>query len=119
MKLWIARVLISAVVIVFLGWLLPGVAVASSWKAVVAAVVLSLINSFIKPVLVLLTLPVTIVTLGLFLFVVNALMVLMAANWIDGFRVDGFWWALLFSFLLSVINSWLQGWLLSGQQQDV
>jgi len=84
----------------------------------VAAVVLSLINSFIKPILVLLTLPVTIVTLGLFLFVVNALMVLLAANWIDGFRVDGFWWALLFSFLLSIINSWLQGWLLSSHQQE-
>jgi putative membrane protein len=118
MKLWIARVLISAVVIVFLAWLLPGVAVASSWKAVVAAVVLSLINSFIKPILVLLTLPVTIVTLGLFLFVVNALMVLLAANWIEGFRVDGFWWALLFSFLLSIINSWLQGWLLSSHKQE-
>lgn len=116
MKLIVARILISAVVILFLGWLLPGVEVASSWKAVMAALVLSLINAFIRPVLIFLTLPATIVTLGLFLFVINALMVLLAARWVDGFKVDGFWWALLFSFLLSILNSWLQGWLLAGHE---
>lgn len=116
MKLIIARILISAVVILFLGWLLPGVEVASSWKAVIAALVLSLINAFIRPVLIFLTLPATIVTLGLFLFVINALMVLLAARWVDGFKVDGFWWALLFSFLLSILNSWLQDWLLAGHE---
>jgi putative membrane protein len=118
MKLWIARVLISAVVIVFLGWLLPGVEVASSWKALLAAALLSVINAFIRPVLVLLTLPVTVLTLGLFLFVINACMVLLAARWLEGFRVDGFWWALLFSFMLSVLNSWLQGWLLAGHTPE-
>lgn len=116
MKLIVARILISAVVILFLGWLLPGVEVASSWKAVMAALVLSLINAFIRPVLIFLTLPATIVTLGLFLFVINALMVLLAARWVDGFKVDGFWWALLFSFLLSILNSWLQDWLLAGHE---
>jgi putative membrane protein len=116
MKIIVARILISAVVILFLGWLLPGVEVASSWKAVMAALVLSLINAFIRPVLIFLTLPATIVTLGLFLFVINALMVLLAARWVDGFKVDGFWWALLFSFLLSILNSWLQDWLLAGHQ---
>jgi putative membrane protein len=116
MKLIIARILISAVVILFLGWLLPGVEVASSWKAVIAALVLSLINAFIRPVLIFLTLPATIVSLGLFLFVINALMVLLAARWVDGFKVDGFWWALLFSFLLSILNSWLQEWLLAGHE---
>lgn len=118
MKLIIARILISAVVILFLGWLLPGVEVASSWKAVMAALVLSLINAFIRPVLIFLTLPATIVTLGLFLFVINALMVLLAARWVDGFKVDGFWWALLFSFLLSILNSWLQDWLLAGHEDQ-
>jgi putative membrane protein len=116
MKIIVARILISAVVILFLGWLLPGVEVASSWKAVMAALVLSLINAFIRPVLIFLALPATIVTLGLFLFVINALMVLLAARWVDGFKVDGFWWALLFSFLLSILNSWLQDWLLAGHQ---
>jgi putative membrane protein len=48
--------------------------------------------------------------------VINALMVLLAARWVDGFKVDGFWWALLFSFLLSILNSWLQDWLLAGHQ---
>jgi len=116
MKLIVARILISAVVILFLGWLLPGVEVASSWKAVMAALVLALINAFIRPVLIFLTLPATIVTLGLFLFVINALMVLLAAKWVNGFKVDGFWWALLFSFLLSILNSWLQDWLLAGHE---
>jgi putative membrane protein len=118
MKLIIARILISAVVIVFLGWLLPGVVVASSWKAIVAAFVLAFINAIIRPILILLTLPVTVVTLGLFLFVINASMVLLASNWVDGFSVDGFWWALLFSFLLAIINSWLQDWLLAGQEES-
>lgn len=117
MKLIVARILISAVVILFLGWLLPGVEVASSWKAVVAALVLALINAIIRPFLILFTLPVTVVTLGLFLFVINALMVLLASKWVDGFKVDGFWWALLFSFMLSFLNSWLQGWLLAGHKE--
>lgn len=116
MKLLVARILISAVVILFLGWLLPGVEVDSSWKAVLAALVLSLINAFIRPFLVLLTLPVTIVTLGLFLFVINALTVLLAAKWVPGFSVNGFWWALLFSFLLGILNSWIQGWALAGHE---
>jgi len=81
-----------------------------------AALVLALINAFIRPVLIFLTLPATIVTLGLFLFVINALMVLLAAKWVNGFKVDGFWWALLFSFLLSILNSWLQDWLLAGHE---
>ena len=117
MKLLMARILISAVVILFLGWLLPGVEVDSSWKAVVAALVLALINAFIRPFLVLLTLPVTIFTLGLFLFVINALTVLLAAKWVAGFSVNGFWWALLFSFLLGILNSWIQGWALAGQEE--
>lgn len=118
MKLIVARILISAVVILFLSWLLPGVEVASSWKAVVVALVLSLINAFIRPLLVFLTLPVTVFTLGMFLFVINACMVLLAARWVEGFRVDGFWWALLFSFLLSILNSWVQSWVLSGHQNN-
>jgi putative membrane protein len=118
MKLIVARILISAVVILFLGWLLPGVEVASSWRALVTALVLSLINALLRPVLVLLTLPVTFFTLGLFLFVINAAMVLLAAKWVEGFEVDGFWWALLFSFLLAILNSWLQGLLLAGHKDS-
>jgi putative membrane protein len=114
MKIIVARVLISAVVILFLGWLLPGVSVQNSWKAVLAALALAFVNALIRPLLVLLTLPVTLLTLGLFLFVINAFMVILVSKWVPGFSVDGFGWALVFSFLLAILNSWLQGWLLAG-----
>jgi putative membrane protein len=117
MKLIVARILISAVSILFLGWLLPGVEVSSSWQAIIAALVLALVNAFIRPILIILTLPVTVVTLGLFLFVINACMVLLVDRWLDGFKVDGFWWALLFSLLLAIVNSWLQGFLLKGHEE--
>jgi putative membrane protein len=63
------------------------------------------LNLFVKPILIILTLPITIFTFGLFLFVINALIILLAAKFVNGFRVDGFWWALLFSLLLSVLTS--------------
>jgi putative membrane protein len=71
------------------------------------AVVLGLLNIFVKPLLIILTLPITIFTFGLFLFVINALIILLAAKFVNGFRVDGFWWALLFSLLLSILTSFL------------
>ena len=85
--------------------ILPGVYVSDLFTAIVVAAVLSLLNIFIKPILVIFTLPVTILTFGLFLLVVNAVIILIA-NWlIDAFQVDGFWWALLFSILLSFLQS--------------
>jgi putative membrane protein len=117
MNLIILRLLISAVSILVLSWLLPGVEVTNSWQAVLAALVLSLVNVFIRPLLILLTLPVTVFTLGLFLFVINACMVLLVSRWVPGFHVDGFWWALLFSLLLALLNSWLQGFLLKGHEK--
>jgi putative membrane protein len=68
---------------------------------------LGLLNIFVKPLLIILTLPITIFTFGLFLFVINALIILLAAKFVNGFRVDGFWWALLFSLLLSILTSFL------------
>ncbi|HMP94052.1 MAG TPA: phage holin family protein [Phnomibacter sp.] len=118
MHLIILRILISAVSILLLSWLLPGVTVTNSWQAVLAALLLALVNALLRPILILLTLPVTVVTLGLFLFVINAAMVLLVAQWLKGFQVDGFWWALLFSLLLAVLNSWLQGFLLKGHQEE-
>jgi putative membrane protein len=112
MKLIIARLLISALSIALLGWLLPGVHLNGSWEAVLAAVVLAVVNALIRPILIVLTLPITVFTLGLFLFVINALMVMLVDKWLDGFSVDGFWWALLFSFLLALLNSILQNMLL-------
>ena len=73
--------------------------------ALILALVLALLNALVKPLLIFLTFPVTIITLGLFLFVINALIILLAAKLVPGFKVDGFWWALLFSIVMTIINS--------------
>jgi putative membrane protein len=101
----ILRIIISAVVAFALSYLLSGVHMQSFVTALILAVVLGLLNLFVKPLLIILTLPITIFTFGLFLFVINALIILLAAKFVTGFRVDGFWWALLFSLLLSVLTS--------------
>lgn len=102
---FLIRVLVVAAVSFGLAHLLGGVHVTDFWTAIVFAFVLALLNMFIKPLLVLFTLPVTFFTLGLFLFVINALVVLLASKFVDGFTIDSFWWALLFSIILSIITS--------------
>lgn len=102
---FILRLLLSALAVVLLANILPGIYVSTFWIAVLVALVLSLLNFVVKPLLVILTLPVTIVTFGLFLLVINALIILMAGGLVSGFSVDGFWWALLFSLLLSLVQS--------------
>ena len=97
--------LINALVILSAAYILPGVHVASFMAALVAALFLGIINAIIKPVLVILTLPINILTLGLFTLVINAVLILLVAKIVPGFRVDGFWWALLFGIILSVANS--------------
>lgn len=104
---FILRLLLSALAVVILAKILPGVSVASYGIAILVAVVLSLLNFIVKPLLIILTLPVTILTLGLFLLIINALIILMADGLISGFAVDGIWWALLFSLLLSILQSLL------------
>jgi len=101
------RIIISAVVAFGLSYVLKGVHINSFVTAFMLAIVLGLLNIFVKPILIILTLPITIFTLGLFLFVINALIILLAAKFVNGFRVDGFWWALLFSLLLSILTSFL------------
>jgi putative membrane protein len=103
----ILRIIISAIVAFALSYILSGVHIQSFVTAIVLAIVLGLLNIFVKPILIILTLPITIFTFGLFLFVINALIILLAAKFVSGFRVDGFWWALLFSLLLSVLTSFL------------
>ncbi len=103
----ILRIIISAVVAFALSYILSGVHIQSFVTALILAIVLGLLNLFVKPILIILTLPITIFTFGLFLFVINALIILLAAKFVNGFRVDGFWWALLFSLLLSVLTSFL------------
>ncbi len=103
----ILRIVISAIVAFALSYILAGVHIASFVSALILAIVLGLLNIFVKPILIILTLPITIFTLGLFLFVINALIILLAAKFVNGFRVDGFGWALLFSLLLSILTSFL------------
>lgn len=99
------RILLTALAVLAIAYLLDGVAVESYVAAILVALVLGLLRLIVKPILVILTLPVTIITLGLFLFVINALMVLLASEIVPGFSVSGFWIALLFSLLLSLFQS--------------
>lgn len=94
----------SALAIIIISYLLPGVTVAGFWAALWVALFLGLVNIVIRPLLILLTLPINILTLGLFTFVINALLVLLASSVIEGFDVAGFWVALLFGIILSIFN---------------
>src|SRR6478752_8997313 len=88
-------------------YLLKGVKVDNVTTALVVAIVLGLVNTFIKPILVLLTFPITILTLGLFLLVINALMILLTAKLVSGFRVENIWWAMGFSIIMTIVGSFL------------
>lgn len=104
----VLKLLLSAVAVVATAYILePHVHVESFGTAIIVAAVLSLFHIFLKPVMVILTIPVTIVTLGLFLWVINAALTLLAERFIAGFQVDGFWWAVIFSFILAVLVSFL------------
>lgn len=107
----IFKIGLTAVAVLVIAHFLPGVSVVNFTSSVIVAVVLALLRVTIKPLLIILTLPVTIVTLGLFLLVINALIILLADNLIDGFSVTGFWIALLFSLILSVFESILYSFL--------
>lgn len=107
----ILKVLLTAIIVVVLAKILPGIFVDSYTRAIIVAVVLGLLRIFVKPLLIFFTLPLTIITLGLFLFVINAMIILLADKLIEGFAVAGFWYALLFSLLLSFSQSILYSFL--------
>jgi putative membrane protein len=102
---FIIRILFIAVVSYALAHILRGVHIDTFWTAIIFAVVLAILNIFVKPLIILLTLPVTILTLGLFLFVINAIVVLLASRFVNGISIASFGWALLFSLLLSIVTS--------------
>lgn len=104
---FLLRVIITSIAAVIAAWMLPGVNIADFQTAIIFAFILALINAVLKPILIVLTIPITIFTFGLFLLVINAGMVLLAGYLVDGFTVNGFWWALLFSIILSIISSLL------------
>ena len=96
--------------IMFVGWVVPGISISSFITALIASVAIALVNLVIKPVLVLLTLPINILTLGLFVLVINALLFMFVAYLVPGVEVDGFWSAFLGALMLSIISigiSWL------------
>jgi putative membrane protein len=101
----IVRFLLSGLAVLLTSYLLPGVALKNFWYALLVAAVLSLANMILKPLLVILTIPVTIVTFGLFLLVINAFIIMLVDYIVPGFEVRDFWWALAFSLILSIFNS--------------
>jgi putative membrane protein len=105
MKAFAGRLIVSTLAIVITAYIMPGVHVDDALTALWVALVLSVLNAVVKPVLIFLTLPVTLVTLGLFLLVINALMILLAGNIIPGFQVNGFWPAFFFSMVLTFVNA--------------
>lgn len=98
------RFLLNGLAVLLTAYLLPGVHLENYGYALLVALVLSLVNVFVKPLLIVLTIPVTLLTLGLFLLVINALMIELVDYFVGGFEVDGFWWALAFSLILSIFN---------------
>ncbi|GGG29863.1 phage holin family protein [Pontibacter amylolyticus] len=101
----IIKILLTGVAALLAAYLLPGVQIDGFGAALILAVVLALLNAVVRPILVILTIPVTVLTLGLFLLVINALIILLADYLIGGFDVDGFLWALIFSLVLSLIEA--------------
>ena len=95
---------LSAVALMFLAYLLPGIVVKSFGSALLAAAVIALLNSIVRPILIVLTLPVTVVTLNLFLLVINALMFWLAGSMLSGFEVSSFWWALAGAIVYSLLS---------------
>ncbi len=99
--------IVSAMVVFSIAYIMPGVRVADFTSALVVALVLGIINAFLKPVLLILTLPINLLTLGLFTFVLNALLILLVSKIVPGFVVDGFLTALIFGIILSIANTFV------------
>ncbi len=108
LTLIIVQILILTFAVILTSYLLPGITVKSFWTALLVAIVLGLLNAFIKPFMIALTIPFTLVTFGLFLFVINALIIMLVGALVKGFEVKGFWWALIFSIILSLVEYLLE-----------
>ncbi len=102
---FVVKILLGGIAVLIAEFLLEGIHIDSFITGFILAAVIILINITLKPILIILTLPITLLTLGLFLLVINALMIMLADKIIPGFEVDGFWWAILFAIVLSIINS--------------
>ena len=111
------RLLFNALGLILIAELVSGIDVEGLYPAVIAALVLGILNAIVRPILLILTLPITIVTLGFFAFVINAALFLFAASFIDGFDVSGFWVALFGSILMSVVSTIGSRFIKSDRQQ--
>lgn len=101
------NLLVSSIAVFATAYILPGIKVNDFFTAIVVAIVLGVINAFLKPVLIILTLPINVLTLGLFTFVINALLIMLTSFLVPGFYVANFWWAILFSLVVSLVSSFL------------
>lgn len=110
----ILRLLFNALGLILISNFISGITVEGFYPALIAALVLGLLNLIIRPILLILTLPITIITLGLFAFVVNAALFLFAASFIEGFSVVNFWYALLGSLLMSIVSAIGNRWIGQG-----
>lgn len=102
------NLLVNGLAVFITAYILPGVVVDGFVAAIIAAVILGMVNTFIKPLLIILTLPITIMTLGLFILVINAFLVLLVSVVVPGFVVAGIWWAVLFSIVLALVSAVLE-----------
>ena len=115
---FLARLLLNGIAILIAAWLLPGLHVSGTLAALVAGAILGFVNAIVRPVLFFLTLPLTLLTLGLFIFVVNALCLGLTAALVPGFTIDGFWWAVIGALLISVVSWILNGIFVSSRERN-
>lgn len=113
---WFLKLLLTALAVLLLANVLPGVDLKGYTYAIWVALIIGGLNAFLRPILIFLTLPATIISLGLFLFVINACIILVASNFLSGFKVTSFWWALLFSLMLTFLQSLLHSVLKEDNQ---
>ena len=102
---FLIKLLLSSLAVIVASYILPGAHVDGFFDALVVSLFLALFSATLKPLLIILTIPVTVFTLGFFLLLINALMIMLADYVVDGFYVDGFWWALIFGVILAIVNS--------------
>jgi len=115
---FLARLVLNGVAIILAAYVLPGIHIAGFFAALVAGVILGFVNAIVRPVLFFLTLPLTLITLGLFIFVLNAICFALTAWLVPGFSVDGFWWAIFGALLVSIVSWILNGIVVGKKERD-
>jgi putative membrane protein len=115
---FIGKILVTAISTLIVSYLLPGVTINSGITAIIIALVLALLNTFIKPILIVLTIPITVFTLGLFLLVINTIIIKWTAFLVNGFVVENWWAAFWFSILLSIVTYIIEAWVGDNKERD-